>query len=77
VSLVLMIAALIIMISGYTRAGHKMTPDVIALVGWPNRLMVVVDCLWVVTVARQAFQLHRRPSRVDVENSGPDPTTLR
>jgi hypothetical protein len=77
VSLVLMVAALIIMMSGYTRAGHKMTPDVIALVGWPNRLMVVVDCLWVVTVARQALQLRRRPSQVDVENSESDPTTLR
>jgi Protein of unknown function (DUF998) len=77
VSLVLMIAALIIMMSGYTRAGHKMTPDVIALVGWPNRLMVVVDCLWVVTVAMQALQLRPRPLQVDVENSGSDPTTLR
>jgi hypothetical protein len=63
VSLVLMIAALIIMISGNTRAGNKMTPDVIALVGWANRLLVVVYCVWVVTVARQALQLRRRPSR--------------
>jgi hypothetical protein len=54
VSLVLMVAALIIMISGHSRAGNK-----IALVGWANRLLVVVYCVWVVTVARQALQLRR------------------
>jgi hypothetical protein len=63
VSLVLMIAALIIMISRHTGARNKMTPDVIAVVGWANRLMVVVDCVWVVTVARQVLQLRQRPSR--------------
>ncbi len=63
VSLVLMIAALIIMIRGYTWPGNKMNADVIAVVGWANRLMVVVDCVWVVTVARQVLQLRQRPSR--------------
>jgi uncharacterized protein DUF998 len=63
VSLVLMFAALIIMIRGHTGAGNKMTPDVIAVVGWANRLLVVVYCVWVVTVARQALQLRRGPSR--------------
>jgi len=62
-SLVLMVAALIIMIRGYTGAGNKMTPDVIAVVGWANRLLVVVYCFWAVTVARQALQLRRQPSR--------------
>jgi Zn-dependent protease with chaperone function len=63
VSLVLMVAALIVMIGEYTRTGNKMTPDVVASVGWANRLLVVVYCVWVVTVARQALQLRRRPSR--------------
>lgn len=63
VSLVLMIGALIIMISRHTGARNTMTPDVIAVVGWANRLMVVVDCVWVVTVARQVLQLRQGPSR--------------
>jgi len=56
VSLVLMVAALVIMIRGYVPPG-------IASVGWANRLLVVVYCVWVVTVARQALQLRRQPSR--------------
>jgi hypothetical protein len=63
VSPVLMVAALIIMIRGYTWPGNKMNADVIAVVGWANRLLVVVYCGWVVAVARQALQLRRRPSR--------------
>ncbi len=47
-SLILMVAALIVRIR---------------LVGWANRLLVVVYCVWVVIVARQALQLRRRPSR--------------
>ncbi len=63
VSLVLMVAALLIMIRGKTGAGHKMAHDGIAVVGWANRLLVVAYCVWVVTVARQALQLRRRLSR--------------
>jgi hypothetical protein len=63
VSPVVMVAALIIMIRGYTWPGNKMNADVIAVVGWANRLLVVVYCVWVVAVARQALQLRRRPSR--------------
>jgi hypothetical protein len=63
VSLVLMVAALLIMIRGKTGAGHKMAHDGIAVVGWANRLLVVAYCVWVVTVARHALQLRRRPSR--------------
>jgi hypothetical protein len=56
-SLILMFAALMIMIRGYTLAGNR-----IIFVGWANRLLVVVYCLWVVTVASQALKL-RRPLR--------------
>jgi hypothetical protein len=63
VSPVLMVAALIIMIRRYTWPGNKMNAVVIAVVGWANRLLVVVYCVWVVAVARQALQLRRRPSR--------------
>jgi hypothetical protein len=56
-SLVLMFAALIIMIRGYTLAGSR-----IVFVGWANRLLVVLYCMWAVTVAIQALRL-RRPLR--------------
>jgi Protein of unknown function (DUF998) len=54
-SLVLMFAALFIMIRGYTLAGNR-----IVFVGWANRLMVVLYCVWVATVAIQALKLRRR-----------------
>jgi hypothetical protein len=43
------------MIRGYTLAGNR-----IAFVGWANRLLVVLYCLWVVTVAIQALKLNRK-----------------
>src|SRR5262249_35614222 len=55
VSLIPMFAALTIMIRGYTLAGHR-----IIFVGWANRLLVAVYCVWVVTVAFQAFKLRRQ-----------------
>jgi hypothetical protein len=61
VSLVLMAVALIIMIRLYAGAGN--TPGFFAVVGWANRLLVMVYCAWVVTVARQAIQLRRNRSR--------------
>jgi Protein of unknown function (DUF998) len=59
--LVLFIAALIVMIVGYTQAGNQMTPDVVALVGYPNRLLVVLYCVWAITVAWQAIKLRPGP----------------
>jgi Protein of unknown function (DUF998) len=61
VSLVLMAVALIIMIRLYAGTGN--TPGVFAVVGWANRLLVLVYCVWLVTVARQAIQLRRIRSR--------------
>jgi hypothetical protein len=55
VILVLMFAALIIMIRGYTLAGNR-----IIVVGWANRLLVVLYCVWAVTVAIQGFKVRRR-----------------
>ena len=55
-SLLLLFAALIIMIRGYTLAGSK-----IIFVGWANRLLVVLYCTWVLTVAWHMLRL-RRPS---------------
>ena len=61
VSVILMAATFIILIVTYAQAGGEMTaevtvlpPGVIALVGWANRLLIVVYCVWVMTVARLA-----------------------
>ena len=69
-SLVLMIATFVILMVTYTRAGGDMTaqasplppsatlpPGVVALVGWANRLLILVYCGWVVTVAGKAIRL--------------------
>jgi hypothetical protein len=53
VSLVLMMAALTVAIAGHSRPAGKRPPN---LVGYPNRLLVVLYCLWVMTVAWQAIK---------------------
>lgn len=35
-------------------------PDV--LVGWPNRMLILTYCIWLVTTAWQANNLHRQPA---------------
>lgn len=69
-SVVLLAATFAILIVTYTRAGGEMTsevtvlpPGAIALVGWANRILVVVYCLWVMTVAWQAIRLQRGRSQ--------------
>jgi len=72
VGVVLMVGALILMIVTYMQAVGGQTassaevtvlpPGVIALVGYANRLVVVLNCLWVVTVARHVLQLGTRRS---------------
>jgi hypothetical protein len=57
-SLALMFAGLMIMIRGYTLAGHK-----VIFVGWANRLLVVIYCVWVIIVAIQALRLAPRNGR--------------
>jgi hypothetical protein len=52
VSLLLLAGSLIVTIQKHTRT---------ALVGWANRLLVVVYCLWLASVASHALQ-RRRPS---------------
>jgi hypothetical protein len=65
VSLLLLVLAFAIMIVTYTQTGAVMDPQaevialpegVIALVGWANRFLIVVYCVWVMTVARQALK---------------------
>ena len=70
-SVVLLAATFMVMISTFMQSGAKidtnaivmtLPPGVIGLVGWSNRLLVVVYCAWVVTVAWQAIQLQREKS---------------
>ncbi len=67
----LLVVTFIVMIVTYFQTGAKIDPQakiialppgVIAFVGWANRLLVVVFCVWVMTVAWQAIQLKRGKS---------------
>lgn len=68
VSVVLLAATFVILIVTYTQAGGEMTAEapttlpagVIALVGWANRLLIVVYCVWVMAVARQAMRVRQQ-----------------
>lgn len=52
ISLVLMFAAVFI---GLSQSGGEFGPEVLA--GWPNRLLVVTYCVWLITTAWWADQL--------------------
>jgi Protein of unknown function (DUF998) len=62
ISLVLMVVTMIVMMTGFQNAGIEMSPDspppskvpdgVIALVGYVNRLLIIVDILWLIFVAK-------------------------
>jgi hypothetical protein len=65
VILALMMAALIVMIVGRNQAGT------IAIVGYPNRLLVVLYCVWAMTVAWQAKRLANQPVEARRMMSGP------
>lgn len=57
ISLVLFAVAMIVMIVGYTRAGNQLTPEVVALAGYGNRLFEVADCVWQLVVAAHLLAL--------------------
>ena len=65
VSLVLLAASFVLLIVTFSQLGGglpaqppKVLPHgVIGLVGWANRLLVVLYCVWVITVAWQAIRL--------------------
>jgi hypothetical protein len=50
-----MFAALLILIRGYTVASHR-----ILVIGWANRLLIVLCCVSALTVAIEALK-RRRP----------------
>ena len=69
ISVVLMAASFILLIVTYTQAGGEMTSQVtalpsgvIAVVGWANRFLIIVYCVWVMIVARHVVMMKSRPS---------------
>jgi hypothetical membrane protein len=70
VSVLLMVATFILLIVTYNQAGGDMTSQVavlpsgvITVVGWANRLLIVVYCVWAMVVARHALHVPQsRPS---------------
>ncbi len=62
ITLVLMVITMVVMMTGFQNAGIEMGPDspppahlpdgVIALAGYANRLLILVDILWLLIVAR-------------------------
>lgn len=62
VMVVAMVVAMIVMMNGFAQAGVPMGPDaptpetlpdgVVAVVGYVNRLLILVDILWIIWVAR-------------------------
>jgi hypothetical protein len=62
VSLVLMIAALIVMMTGRAPTGEGIIAHLGRSIGWANRLLVVAYCVWAATVARQALHVRRHAS---------------
>jgi len=69
ISVLVMAATFIILIVTFTQAGGEMTSQatelpagVIALVGWANRLLIVVYAVWAMTVAWQAIKLRGQKS---------------
>jgi len=69
VSVLLLAATFALLIVSYTQAGGDMTagaevtvlpPGVIALVGWANRFLIVVYCVWTISVAQQAIKLGKQ-----------------
>jgi hypothetical protein len=60
ISFALLAVAMIHMMSKFTETGGKMSPEVFALGGYANRLLVVVYCAWLLTVAWLAIRLQTR-----------------
>ena len=65
ISVLLLVVSFVILIVTFTQSGAPipaeapttLPPGVIAFVGWANRLLIVVYCVWVMTVARQAVRV--------------------
>jgi hypothetical protein len=66
ISLLLMTITVMMLISGFEKAGIKnpnevttMPVGVIAIAGWANRLLIVAYCFWTITMAKAALRLSK------------------
>jgi hypothetical protein len=68
ISILIMAVSVMLLFSGFSKAGvdissgtppAKLPEGVIAFAGWANRLLIIVYCIWVITVARKAIQLRK------------------
>lgn len=60
ISLLLMTSAMGVMFSGLAKTGGQMTPDVIAVGGWANRLLILAYCAWAITASWQLISSQKR-----------------
>jgi hypothetical protein len=79
VSLALLAATFVLLVATFSQVGgglparapEALPPGVIGLVGWANRLLVVLYCGWVITVAWQAIKLRAvGPGLLSAERGG-------
>ena len=73
ISLVLIIITMVIMMSGFQNAGIEMGPDspppshvpdgVVALVGYVNRILILIDIFWLIYVAKALKSLEIQHSQ--------------
>jgi hypothetical protein len=68
ISILLMTGSLFLLFNEFSKAGidvssgnppEKLPDGVIAFAGWANRFLIMVYCIWVITVARKAIQLRK------------------
>lgn len=71
VILLLLSGAIAVMMAGLAQTGGQLTPDVIAVVGIPNRFLFVIYCGWVLTVVEQAIRMRAELAPVANENANP------
>lgn len=71
VSVVLLVASFVLFVVTFSQAPgglpthppKVLPPGVIGLVGWANRLLVVLYCAWAITIAKQAMKLPDTPNQ--------------
>jgi Protein of unknown function (DUF998) len=54
---ILLTVAIIVMLSGLSKTKGEMTPEVVALAGYPNRFLIIIYQVWLMTAAWQAIRL--------------------
>ncbi|HLF34302.1 MAG TPA: DUF998 domain-containing protein [Cyclobacteriaceae bacterium] len=74
--LILMVIAMVVMLSGFAKAGldisgnqqvsEKVPEGVIAVAGYTNRLLVFINILWLIVVSRQVIRFRKNDDRQEL-----------